>query len=51
MLTFKAAAEGSSGSLLKDLVFSQLKLLQWRKRTSPILNTTGGPVEEVMCIA
>lgn len=41
--TFRAAAEGSSGSLLKDLVFSQFRLLQCRVRTSPMLNTTGGP--------
>lgn len=40
-LTFKAAAEGSSGSPKNGFVFSIFKLFVCLVRTSPILNTTG----------
>lgn len=44
--TFKAAADGSSGSFLNGLVFSELRFLQCLDLTSPILNTCGAPVDE-----
>lgn len=42
-ITFNAAADGSSGSLLNGFVFSEYKFLQCLVRTSPILNIAGAP--------
>lgn len=41
--TFKAAAEGTSGSLLKGFAISEYKFKQCRIRTSPMLNDVGAP--------
>lgn len=41
IITFNAAADGSSGSPKNGFVFSLFKLFVCLVRTSPILNTTG----------
>ena len=43
IITFKAAADGSSGSLLKVFVFSTFKFTQCRFLTSRMLKSTGAP--------
>lgn len=45
-LTFKAAADGSSGSPKNGFVFSILRLFVCLVRTSPILNTIGVDISE-----
>lgn len=49
-ITFRAAADGSSGSLRNGFAFSVFKLIQCRVLTSPILKSVGASNENKIVI-